>query len=81
MVGACRDWQELLCLAILAYLGPRRALQVGCAGVTSISSREPFASARRAGKVSVKPMPFELLEILRAAVESTEVACGADETT
>ena len=33
----------------------------------------------KGGKVSVKPMPFELLEILRAAVESNEVACAADD--
>src|SRR5262249_2204550 len=25
MLGACEDWHELLCLAVVAYTGPRRA--------------------------------------------------------
>ena len=29
--------------------------------------------------MSVKPMPWELLEILRAAVESDEVACSGED--
>jgi hypothetical protein len=33
----------------------------------------------KGGKVSIKPMPWELLEILRAAVESKEVARSGDD--
>ena len=32
----------------------------------------------KGGNVSTKPMPYELLEILRAAVESNEVGCAAE---
>ncbi len=31
------------------------------------------------GKVAVKPIPYELLHILHAAVESTEVSCKPDD--
>jgi site-specific recombinase XerD len=33
----------------------------------------------KGSKVATKPMPTELLEILRAAVESSEVACGPND--
>lgn len=50
MPGACRNWQEFLCLSVLAYLGVRRGSAVSCAGVTSILSRARFASERRAAR-------------------------------
>jgi integrase len=79
MLAATRDWQEFLCLSILAYLGPRRnsASRLRWRDVDLVEGTIRFRE--KGSKVSVKPMPNELLEILRAAVESNDVACGADE--
>jgi integrase len=79
MLGACRDWQEFLCLSILAYLGPRRgsASRLRWRDIDLVEGTIRFRE--KGGKVSVKPMPWELLEILRAAVESDEVACAGDD--
>ena len=62
----------------LAYTGSARDSQVAFAGATSISCRDNPVR-EKGGKVAVKPMPYELLEILRAAAESDEVACGPDD--
>ena len=35
MFSAADGWQEILCLAVLAYLGPRRTAASNAVGVTS----------------------------------------------
>ena len=79
MFSACEDWQELLTIAVLAYLGPRRraAAQVRQRDVDL--KRGTMRFQEKGGKVVVKPMPDELVAILRAAWESSEVAVGPDE--
>ena len=77
MFSACEDWQELLTIAVLAYLGPSDAPRRRCASGTSTSSGTMRFQEK--GKVVVKPMPDELVAILRAAWESSEVAVGPDE--
>jgi integrase len=79
MLAAVQDWQELLCLSVLAYLGPRRnsASRLRWRDVDLVEGTARFRE--KGSKVSLKPMPYELLEILRAAVESHEVACSADD--
>jgi integrase len=79
MLGACRDWQEFLCLAVLAYLGARRgsASRLRWREVDLVEGTVMLRE--KGGKVSVKPMPWELFEILRAAVESNEVPCSGDD--
>jgi integrase/recombinase XerD len=79
MLGATQGWQEFLCLSILAYLGARRgsASRLRWRDVDLVEGTVRLRE--KGGKVSVKPMPWELLEILRAAVESNEVACSGDD--
>ncbi len=73
MLAATEGWQEFLCLSILAYLGPRRssASRLRWRDVDLVEGTIRFRE--KDNKVSVKPMPYELLEILRAACESNEV--------
>jgi integrase len=79
MLAATEDWQEFLCLSVLAYLGPRRD-SVSRLRWRDIDLAEGTIRFREKGnKVSVKPMPKELHAILHAAMESDEVACGPDD--
>ena len=75
MLGACEDWQEFLCLSLLAYTGVRRdsASRVRWSDVDLSEGTIRFHE--KGSKVAVKPIPNELREILRAAMESTEVSC------
>jgi integrase len=78
MLAACADWQEFLCLSVLAYLGPRRD-SVSRLRWRDVDLAEGTIRFREKGnKISVKPMPNELVAILRAAMESAEVSCGPD---
>jgi integrase len=79
MLRASEDWQEFLCLSVLAYLGPRRD-SVSRLRWRDVDLAEGTIRFReKGGKVSVKPMPDELRAILSAAVESMEVSCGPDD--
>jgi integrase len=79
MLAATQDWQEFLCLSVLAYLGPRRD-SVSRLRWRDVDLVEGTIRFRQKGnKVSVKPMPNELRAILRAAMESMEVACGPND--
>ena len=79
MLLACDGWQEFLCLSVLAYTGARRdsASRIRWRDTDLVEGTMRFRE--KGSKVAVKPMPYELLEILRAAVESTEVRCGPDD--
>jgi integrase len=79
MLAACDDWQEFLCLAVLAYTGVRRdsASRLRWRDVDLVAGTVRFRE--KGSKVAVKPVPNELLEILRSAVESTEVNCKPDD--
>jgi integrase len=79
MLRATADWQEFLCLAVLAYLGPRRD-SVSRLRWRDVDLAEGTIRFREKGnKISVKPMPNELRLILRSAMESAEVSCGPDD--
>jgi len=79
MLKASEDWQELLCLSVLAYLGPRRdsASRLRWRDVDLDEGTMRFRE--KGSKVSVKPMPRELQGIVRAAFESGQVECRADD--
>jgi integrase len=79
MLAACEDWQEFLCLSVLAYTGARRdsASRLRWRDVDLVEGTIRFHE--KGSKVAVKPIPDELREILRAAVESTEVSCRPDD--
>lgn len=75
MLAGTEGWQEFLCLSVLAYTGIRResAARLRSKHVDLVEGT--YSVTEKGGKFAVKPMPWELLEILRAAVESGEVAC------
>lgn len=60
MLAASQDWQEFLCLAVLAYLGPRRdsASRLRWRDVDLDEGTLRFRE--KGGKVAVKPMPDDL---------------------
>jgi integrase len=79
MLTATEGWQEFLCLSVLTYLGPRRAAasRLRWKDVDLVEGTMRFHEKNN--KTTIKPMPWELLEILRAACESDEVSCKADD--
>jgi integrase/recombinase XerD len=79
MFSACQDWQELLTIAVLAYLGPRRRAAAQLRQRDVDLRRGTMRFQEKGGKVVVKPMPDELVAILRAAWESSEISIGPDE--
>lgn len=75
MFAATEGWQEFLCLTLLAYTGVRRDSAARLRW-RDVDLTEGLISFReKGGKQSVKPMAWELLSILRAAVDSGEVPC------
>jgi integrase len=79
MFAAACDWQEFLCLAVLAYLGPRRNAASGLRWRDVDLVEGALRFREKGSKVVDVPMPYELLEILRAACESTDVSCNPDD--
>jgi integrase len=79
MLRATADWQEFLCLSVLAYLGLRRD-SVSRLRWRDVDLAEGTIRFREKGnKISIKPMPDELRLILRSAIESAEISCGPDD--
>jgi integrase/recombinase XerD len=79
LFDAVETWQELLCLSVLCYMGPRRraASQLRWRDVDLEEGRARFSE--KGGKVIVKPIPDELRDILKAALEHPEVPSGPDD--
>lgn len=79
MLQACETWQELICLSVLAYTGVRRATanRLRWRDVDLVKGTARFKE--KGAKVAVKPLPNELIQILREACESTEVSCKPDD--
>ncbi len=70
MFAACIEWDELLALATVCYLGPRRkaAAQLRCGDLDLEKGLARFHE--KGGKVIVKPLPNELLAIYREAEDA-----------
>ena len=70
MLGACESWQEFLCLSTAIYLGARRGAlaRVRLQDVDFAAGTIRFFE--KGGKVIVKPLPDEYVEILGAAGEA-----------
>jgi integrase len=69
MLEACRDVQELVCIATLAYVGPRRkaASRARRRHVDLVEGTIRFFE--KGGQVVVKPLPNDYLALLRALDE------------
>jgi integrase/recombinase XerC len=79
MLAAAKDWQEFLCVSVLAYTGLRRD-SASRLRWHDVDLAEGTIRVREKGnKTAIKPVPNELVEILRAAVESSQLTCGSDD--
>jgi integrase len=69
MLKACETWQEIICLSVLIYLGPRRnaASKLRWRDIDMQNGRIRFYEKR--GKVAWKPIPYELYTLLESAPE------------
>jgi integrase len=79
MFEAAADWQEFLCVSVLAYVGARRnaASQLRW---RDVDLTEGIVRLREKGrKVVDLPMPYELVEILGAAIDSGQASCRPDD--
>lgn len=78
MFAAAEGWQEILCLAVLVYMGPRRsaAARVRRRDVDLVHGTIRFRE--KGGKTILKPLPDELTAILRAADQQHVWASDAD---
>jgi integrase len=70
MLAACETWQEYLCLTTAIYLGARRTALAGVRLGDVEFAQGTIRFAEKGGKVIVKPLPDEYVEILRAAGEA-----------
>ena len=67
MFAAADGWQEILCLAVLAYMGPRRTDAANVRRRDVDLNRGTIRFLEKGGKVAVKPIPDELAAIIAAA--------------
>ena len=78
LLNACETAHELLCVATLAYLGCRR----GAASrlrLRDIELRsETVKLYEKGGKIAIKPMPAEYVQLVRWAIESGVLGPGVD---
>jgi len=74
MLAGTHGWQEFLCLSVLAYTGIRRAAASRLRWKDADLEAGTLRVQEKGRKVSEMPIPYDLWAILRAAVESGEVA-------
>lgn len=67
MFDAACEWDEVLCLALIGYLGPRRGALARLRRRDVDLDRGTIRFREKGDKVVVKPMPVELHELLAAA--------------
>lgn len=67
LFSAAEGWQEILCLAVLAYTGPRRRAAARVRRRDVDLERGTIRFAEKGGKIAHKPIPDELAAIIRAA--------------
>lgn len=68
---ACQQWDEVLCISLLMYLGPRRGATAKLRRKDLDLDRGVVKFKEKGGKVITKPMPDELWLILRTAEEAS----------
>lgn len=67
LYAAAREWDEILCLALLTYLGPRRRAAAGIRRSDLDFERGSIRFREKGGKIITKPVPDELMAILLSA--------------
>ena len=73
LFDACETWQELLCLATLAYLGPRRNAASGVRRRDVDLDAGAIRFREKGGKVIEKPIPDEFAQLLAAALAASVI--------
>jgi integrase/recombinase XerC len=78
LFDACERWHDLLCLATLAYLGPRRR------AASNLRRRDLDLDAgtarfrEKGGKVITKPLPQEFAQLLGYAIQAGVIGAEPD---
>ena len=67
LCAACEEWDEMICLGLLIYLGPRRNAAARALRSDVDLEHGTIRLHEKGGKVIVKPLPDELVEIIRGA--------------
>jgi len=70
MLDGCETWQEFLCLTTAIYLGARRKALAHVRLSDVDFGRGTIRFAEKGGKIIVKPLPDEYVDILKAAGEA-----------
>jgi integrase len=79
MFAAAKNWQEFLCLSVLACTGTRRNAASRLRWRDVDLDEGTMRVYEKGSKVATLTMSFELLAILKAARQSGEVACEPDD--
>lgn len=69
LFAACADWQERLCIAVLAYMGVRKTAAANVRRRDVDLETGLIRFREKGGKTITKPVPDELLALLRKADE------------
>lgn len=78
LMAACQDWDELLCVCGIAYIGSRRnAIAVARRRDVDLD-KGTIRLHEKGGKTVTRPIPDELAAIIRAADENQVWASGED---
>ncbi len=78
MLNACADWQELICIYVLAFMGVRRSAAANARRRDVDLESGHIRFREKGGKIITKPVPTTLLEVLRAADQQSIWLHGDD---
>jgi len=75
---ACENWTDFLCLATLAYLGPRRRAASNLRRRDVDLDRGTMRFREKGGKIITKPLPEEFAGLLRTASSVGAIGASPD---
>ena len=78
LFDACDRWHDLLCLATLAYLGPRRRAASNLRRRDLDLAEGTLKFREKGGKVITKPLPEEFAALLRHAIQAGAIGREPD---
>jgi integrase/recombinase XerD len=78
LFDACETWTEFLCLATLAYLGPRRRAASNLRRRDVDLDRGTIRFREKGGKVITKPIPEEFADLLGTAIGAGAIGASPD---
>jgi integrase len=78
LFDACERWHDLLCLATLAYLGPRRRAASNLRRRDLDLTDGTLKFREKGGKVLTKPLPEEFAQLLGCAIHAGVIGAEPD---